>query len=180
SSGSTAPCRPSGPTATSSPATSTVATPLHPGCTPTTLNAATAHSAASRPTAECHQPDGRVHLGGGRRRRTGVRRGRTLRRARGPAQRRAWTPHGGDMSRRGTRTVGLLASVASVAVLAACAGAPAGSGGDDGVGDGADGAVADGGGAAGGIMPAEVPAPSELVGLWRVTGDGAPTEDTWA
>src|SRR5690606_5888489 len=45
-----------------SPATSTVATPLHPGCTPTTLNAATAHSAASRPTAECHQPDGRVHL----------------------------------------------------------------------------------------------------------------------
>lgn len=91
------------------------------------------------------------------------------------------------MSRRGTRTVGLLASVASLAVLAACAGAPAGSGGDDGVGDGADGAVADdgagggaaGGGAAGGIMPAEVPAPSELVGLWRVTGDGAPTEDTW-
>src|SRR5690606_2316912 len=63
SSGSTAPCRPSGPTATSSPATSTVATPLHPGCTPTTLNAATAHSAASRPTAECHQPDGRVQLG---------------------------------------------------------------------------------------------------------------------
>src|SRR5690606_28074250 len=30
--------------------------------TPTTLNAATAHSAASRPSAECHQPDGRVHL----------------------------------------------------------------------------------------------------------------------
>src|SRR5690606_7899053 len=62
SSGSTAPCRPSGPTATSSPATKPAATPLHPGYTPTTLNAATAHSAASRPSAECHQPDGRVQL----------------------------------------------------------------------------------------------------------------------
>src|SRR5690606_20533177 len=41
----------------------TAATPLHPGYTPTTLNAATAHSAASRPSAECHQPDGRVQLG---------------------------------------------------------------------------------------------------------------------
>src|SRR5690606_25469711 len=62
SSGSTAPCKPSGPTATSSPATKPAATPLHPGYTPTTLNAATAHSAASRPSVECHQPDGRVHL----------------------------------------------------------------------------------------------------------------------
>src|SRR5699024_5725732 len=71
SSGSTAPCRPSGPTATSSPATSTVATPLHPGYTPTTLNAATAHSAASRPSAGCHQPDGRVQLDRTRRTRPG-------------------------------------------------------------------------------------------------------------
>ena len=39
---------------------------LAPGSSTTTLNAATAHSAASRPSADCYQPDGWVHLGGGR------------------------------------------------------------------------------------------------------------------
>ena len=38
--------------------------PLRPGSSTTTLNAATAHSAASHRSADCHQPDGRVHLAG--------------------------------------------------------------------------------------------------------------------
>ena len=63
SNGSTAPWPPSGPTARSSPATPTEPPPLRPGSSTTTLNDATAHSEASHPSADCHQPDGRVHLG---------------------------------------------------------------------------------------------------------------------
>ena len=37
--------------------------PLRPGSSTTTLNDATAHSAASHRSADCYQPDGRVHLG---------------------------------------------------------------------------------------------------------------------
>ena len=47
SNASTAPCTPSGPTARSSPATTTAQPPLRPGSSTTTLNAATAHSEAS-------------------------------------------------------------------------------------------------------------------------------------
>ena len=36
--------------------------PLRPGSSTTTLNAATAHSEDSHPSAGCYQPDGRVHL----------------------------------------------------------------------------------------------------------------------
>ena len=46
---STAPCSPSGPTARSSPATTSAPPPLHPGSSTTTLNAATAHSEDSHP-----------------------------------------------------------------------------------------------------------------------------------
>jgi hypothetical protein len=35
---------------------------LRPGWSTTTLNAATAHSQVTRPSAGCYQPDGRVHL----------------------------------------------------------------------------------------------------------------------
>ena len=62
SNGSTGPCRPSGPTGSSSPATPSEPPPLHPGSSTTTLNAATAHSEDSHPSAACYQPDGRVHL----------------------------------------------------------------------------------------------------------------------
>src|SRR5690606_2376855 len=55
-------CKPSGPTGRCSPATPN-APPRSPrGSTTTTLDAATAHSAATHPPAGCHQPDGRVHL----------------------------------------------------------------------------------------------------------------------
>ena len=54
--------RPSGPTAGSSPATPTAPQPLRHGSSTTTLNAATAHSEDYRPSADCYQPDGRVHL----------------------------------------------------------------------------------------------------------------------
>ena len=64
SNASTAPCRPSGPTDRSSPPTPNAPPPLHPGSSTTTLDDATAHSEASRRSADCHQPDGRVHLGG--------------------------------------------------------------------------------------------------------------------
>lgn len=35
---------------------------LRPASSTTTLNAATAHSEATRPSAACHQPNGRVHV----------------------------------------------------------------------------------------------------------------------
>jgi hypothetical protein len=38
--------------------------PLRPVCSTTTLNDATAHSAAYRPSADCNQPDGQVYLAG--------------------------------------------------------------------------------------------------------------------
>src|SRR5699024_1016434 len=59
---STAPCRSSGHTAKSSLPTPTEPPPLPPGSRLTTLNDVTPHSAASRRSAGCHQPDGRVHL----------------------------------------------------------------------------------------------------------------------
>ena len=62
SSASTAPCRPSGPTARSSPPTPNAQPPLRPGWSTTTLDVATARSAASHRSADCHQPDGRVQL----------------------------------------------------------------------------------------------------------------------
>ncbi len=42
------------------------AAPLRPGSSTTTLDDATAHSADSHRSADCDQPDGRVHLGGTR------------------------------------------------------------------------------------------------------------------
>ena len=63
SNASTAPWPPNGPTGRSSPATPNAPPPLPPGSSTTTLDAATAHSAASPRSAACHQPDGRVHLG---------------------------------------------------------------------------------------------------------------------
>src|SRR5699024_4207240 len=76
---STAPCRPSGPTDRSSPATPNDPLPLRPGSSTTTLNAATPHSEVTPRPADCHQPDGRVHRPGGQRLGTGgqcpVRRG---------------------------------------------------------------------------------------------------------
>src|SRR3954471_23091796 len=62
SSGSTEPCRPSGPTARSSPPTTNAAPHLRPGSSTTTLNAATAHSEDSHRSADCYQPDGPVQL----------------------------------------------------------------------------------------------------------------------
>ena len=62
SNASTAPWPSSGPTARSSPATTTAPPPLRPGSSTTTLNAATAHSEDDHPSADCYQPDGRVHL----------------------------------------------------------------------------------------------------------------------
>jgi len=95
-------------------------------------------------------------------------------------QRRPSLPHVASMMRR--RAARLLSQVlaggAVLAVLASgCAGAPAGNGGAEGEGS-TGGSAADDGAAAGGIMPAELPAPSELVGLWRVSADGVPA-DTW-
>ncbi|QYN19180.1 DDE-type integrase/transposase/recombinase [Amycolatopsis sp. DSM 110486] len=52
-----------GPTGNPSPATPNAPQPLHPGSSTTTLNAATAHSADTHPPADCHQPDGQIHLG---------------------------------------------------------------------------------------------------------------------
>src|SRR5690606_5726745 len=63
SSGSTAPCKPSGPTGASSPRTKTASPPLHPGSSTTTLDDATQPSEASPRSADCNQRDGRVHLG---------------------------------------------------------------------------------------------------------------------
>ena len=60
--GSTAHCKPNGPTARSSSATPNAPPPLPPGWTSTTLDVDTPPSAASHPSADCHQPDGRVHL----------------------------------------------------------------------------------------------------------------------
>src|SRR4051812_18690836 len=60
---STAPWSPNGPTARSSPATTSAPPPLPPGSSTTTLDAATQHLADSHPSADWHQPDGRVHLG---------------------------------------------------------------------------------------------------------------------
>ena len=62
SSGSTGPCKPSGPTDSPSPATRTDATPLLPGYTSTTLNDDTPHWEANPRPADCHPPNGRVHL----------------------------------------------------------------------------------------------------------------------
>ena len=62
SSASTGPWPPSGPTGRPSPATPTEPQPLRPGSSTTTLNDATAHSAASPRSADCHQRAGRVHL----------------------------------------------------------------------------------------------------------------------
>ena len=62
SNASTAPCRPSGPTGRSSPATPNAPPPLPPGSSTTTLDDATAPSEAPHRSADCHQPDGRVHL----------------------------------------------------------------------------------------------------------------------
>src|SRR5271166_369879 len=59
---STAPCRRNGPTARSSPAMLSGQRHLRPGLTTTTLSDATARSADSHPSADCHQPDGRVQL----------------------------------------------------------------------------------------------------------------------
>jgi hypothetical protein len=60
-------CKPNGPIAKSSPPMRNEPPPLHPGLSTTTLNDATGRSADSRPSADCHQPDGRVHpaAGGG-------------------------------------------------------------------------------------------------------------------
>jgi hypothetical protein len=63
--GSTAPCRPNGPTDKPSPPTPTAPPLLPPGSSTTTLGAATAHSADSHPPAG-HQPDGQVHLAAAR------------------------------------------------------------------------------------------------------------------
>ena len=90
SSASTAPCSPSGPTARSSPATTSAPPPLRPGSSTTTLNDATAHSEDSHPSAVCYQPDGPVHLAAtrgrppGRYRETGSRRPATTGVAFGP------------------------------------------------------------------------------------------------
>lgn len=62
-SASTAPCRPSGPTARSSPATTNEQPPLHPGWSTTTLDDATAHLAGYPQSADCDQPAGWVQLG---------------------------------------------------------------------------------------------------------------------
>ena len=59
----TAPCRSNGPTGRSSSPTPNEQTPLRPGWSSTTLDADTPHSAARPRSADCHQPDGRVHLG---------------------------------------------------------------------------------------------------------------------
>jgi Integrase core domain len=55
-------CNQSGPTGRSSSATPSAQQHLHLGCSTTTLDDATAQSAASHPSAACYQPDGRVHL----------------------------------------------------------------------------------------------------------------------
>jgi uncharacterized protein YjbI with pentapeptide repeats len=60
---STAPCKPNGPTARYSPPTTSARRPLHLGSRTTTLDAVTAHSAASHRSADCNQPDVWVHLG---------------------------------------------------------------------------------------------------------------------
>jgi len=62
SNGSTAPWRSSGPTGSSTSATTTGPQPLHHGSSTTTLSAGTPHSRASRRPAACHQRDGRVQL----------------------------------------------------------------------------------------------------------------------
>jgi hypothetical protein len=62
SSGSTGPSRSSGPTVTSSSATTSVPKPLPHGSRSTTLNVATQHSAVSHPSAACDHRDGRIHL----------------------------------------------------------------------------------------------------------------------
>src|SRR5699024_10062858 len=62
SNGSTARCRPSGPTGASTPATPNAQRRLHPGSSTTTISAATPHSEATPPPTGCHQRDGRVHL----------------------------------------------------------------------------------------------------------------------
>ena len=64
SKGSTAPWPPSGHTDRSSSPTTIEPRPLRHGSSTTTLNAATAHSEARHRSADCHQPDGRVHLDG--------------------------------------------------------------------------------------------------------------------
>src|SRR5699024_6369476 len=62
SNGSTARCRPSGPTGASTPATPNAQRRLHPGSSTTTISAATPHSEATPPPTGCHQRDGRVQL----------------------------------------------------------------------------------------------------------------------
>ena len=64
SSGSTAPSHRSGPTGRSSPATPSEPQPLPRGSSTTTLDDATQPSVDSHQSVDCHQPDGRVHLGG--------------------------------------------------------------------------------------------------------------------
>jgi hypothetical protein len=59
-SGSTAPCRSNGPTATSSPATPNAPPHFSPGSRRTTLNDAIPRSAGFRRSAGCHQRDDRV------------------------------------------------------------------------------------------------------------------------
>lgn len=60
--GSTAHSRPNGLTSASSRATTPAPPPSAPGSTTTTTNVATAPSGACHQSADCHQPDGRVHL----------------------------------------------------------------------------------------------------------------------
>src|SRR5690606_18454423 len=63
SNASTALCKPSGPTGTSSPATTNASQHLRPGSSTTTMNDATGHSEAILPSADCDQRPDRVHLG---------------------------------------------------------------------------------------------------------------------
>jgi transposase len=63
--GSTAPCKPNGPTASPSPATRNAARPLPPGSSSTTLNADTPHCVGNPQPAGCHPPNGRVQLAAG-------------------------------------------------------------------------------------------------------------------
>jgi transposase len=63
SNASTGHCKPSGPTDRSSPPTPTAQPPCQTSSTTTTTGDATVPSTVNHPSADCHQPDGRVHLG---------------------------------------------------------------------------------------------------------------------
>jgi len=61
---STEPCKTNGRTGSHSPTTTSEPKPVHPGSSTTTIDAVTAHSEDNPRPADCHQPDGRVHLAG--------------------------------------------------------------------------------------------------------------------